>query len=405
MGGEPFKGLGFMKKFFLSFFIFFCLSSSYVFAASDLTLTGTTLVGNQNSYSFSMMQNQYTKHVVYVNGKAFTTVSNWTFSIWQGSFTQPITDVYVTDYDAASNQEVPNSASNVVQVNGSVPSPTPSPTPSPSTYPAPQSFVCNTNGTNNALCNWAIDGWAKGYNIYVDGQLVGSSTDLSHGGYTVQGLSDGNHVISVKSYDAGGIESDAASTSVTVGNASPLPSPTPSPTPAPDPVTVAIGQCANQICQCISALSPALDQINQNTHGILNQMANVISSIDDVKKSVDAVKDQLQPIKDYPIKSIDDYQIPKLEDNKPLMHESGKFEDTKTYFTDQGDAAEPPSLPVAPDPVTEWKDALGNTVKKQSSMHRDEVKKRSPVLHRDPVMQKDNTKYDLRWNSDQYRGG
>lgn len=170
-------------------------------------------------------------------------------------------------------------------------------------------------------------------------------------------------------------------------------------------------QCANQICQCIQSLKPTLDQIQQALGDVLSKMADLISAVNGVRDSVDAVKQQLVPTQSYPVNTVDSYNLPTIETNKPLMHESGKFQDNTTYFSDKGDAAEPPAFNSAPEPATKWKDANGNEVSKENTLQkeppkqRETVKDRAPVPTREPPPARDLTDYrqKLRWQSDQYK--
>jgi hypothetical protein len=193
--------------------------------------------------------------------------------------------------------------------------------------------------------------------------------------------------------------------------------------------------CGTVICDCIKSLQPALDQIQKNTGDLLPKVDNLILSVKDVKTSVDLLKDQLMTDTPYPIDSVASKIVPSIEDNKPPMHETGKFEDTTTYFTDQGDAVTPEPLPVAPEPSTSWKDKNGTEVSKQTmlqkspSLQQDSIITKQPVPNRQtaptrqtvptrqtaptrdivptrtPVLQQDKTDYrqQLRWDSNQYR--
>jgi hypothetical protein len=299
------------------------------------------------------------------------------------------------------------------------------------------------------------------YDIYRDGTLVTEMVDSQlfqypitgdPGLWRVENLGCGpdNKVGEIPyspASDTSGVLTDAWAGVPPSGNGT---SPT-GPIVPPDPnapvtngsLDTALNNCGTLICDCIKSLQPSLDVIASNTGGILGKIPDVITAINAVKDSVDTVntsllkvndsvqevKDQLKPVKDYPVKQISDYPAPTLDDNKPIIHDTGKFTDTNTYFTDSGDAPAPDPLPVAPEPVTEWKDSSGNVVSKQNaisrdlvkvkepnivrdsvqskspSMQRDSIKTKSPSLNRTPVMTRDEINYPLRWNSSDYHGG
>lgn len=187
--------------------------------------------------------------------------------------------------------------------------------------------------------------------------------------------------------------------------------------------------CSAAICECIGQLKTVMQSIDAKTDGVISGLANVVTatnqvkaSVDQVKTSVDAVKqavdslhDEFKTTNQYPVKTVNDYPTPNLDVDKPPM-QTEVINDTNVYFTDQGDAEEPPAFPLAPDPVTSWETGNGSeTVEQQPTMtteqplERDEpsvadpVPSRAPVLHTDPVPTKDDTVYPLRWDSSQYQ--
>lgn len=240
------------------------------------------------------------------------------------------------------------------------------------------------NGNGTYTLKWDAPPSGGSSTVYKDGKQVGTGTFYTgdKGSYTVVNRDASGNVVGrsdkyVPSYDGtGGTGGTGEKEDIT------------------------LQECADQICTCIQELKPILNQISTNTKGILDKMPAVITAINEVR-------DQLVPTADYPVKTVNDYAPLKLEDNKPLLHESGSFQDNKVYFQDQGDAQKPSKLPAVPDPVTEWKNGTDKVQKeplnvREQPMQKTPAMKRDPVKTRDPVLTRDTTVYPLRWESSQY---
>jgi hypothetical protein len=235
-----------------------------------------------------------------------------------------------------------------------------------------------------------------------------------------------------------------SSTPTPVPSSTPTPEPTttpsPAPTTSPSPITVDdINNCATAICSCISQLLPVLNQIDQDTNGIIsaitdqvtpllqtitNQLTQQLQLSEDIENVLTEFKGEFQNANDYPIKTTTDYPPIQLSDNKPLMQDT-VFTDSTTYFTDQGDDIKPSAFPTAPDPVA-WKDLQGNVLNEQTPIIKDIPISSQPVLTTSPVLSpspiisnapilpraspmiretplpQETTLYALRWKSSDY---
>lgn len=197
-----------------------------------------------------------------------------------------------------------------------------------------------------------------------------------------------------------------------------------------DPTDPEEGQnCSTAICACINELKTVMESIDLKTDGVITEIGKVViatnevkQSVDQVKSSVDAVRDSIEDFHDefqtennYPINDVNSYPSPNLDDDKPLMRDE-VFTDDTIYFTDQGDAEEPPAFPTAPEPVTEWETGIGDgVVEQEDNMQQEEpevteepmvtepVPSSQPILQRDPESVTDETVYPLRWGSEQYQ--
>ncbi|MCG7218207.1 hypothetical protein MF069_36525 [Paenibacillus mucilaginosus] len=257
--------------------------------------------------------------------------------------------------------------------------------------------------SSGSSITWNPTAGAANYEVYKDGQMVGNvpadtsplSYDVSSsgpGGYTVRAVDSSGATLAESDL----IVSDPGTTDPGGGGTT------------PDDITLA--ECADLICQCIRELKPILNDIKSGIGDAVTELQEVETAVRDVETAVDEVKAQLLPTKEYPMPQEPDYPPVNLEDYKPPMHETGKFEDTNTYFTDQGDAPTPGKLPPVPEPVTEWETGSGKVSKqpnqlKEPSMTRDAVKQRDPVLQRDPELTREIKSYELRWKSEQYQAG
>lgn len=221
----------------------------------------------------------------------------------------------------------------------------------------------------NVTLSWSpVDG-AVGYQVLQDGQVVENLTPNTsvtlpdHGEVRVIAFDQHSQVIT--------------SEMMQLGDSFP-------PDPGTDPGTDPWAECATAICNCIKELMPALEQIESNTGGMLNQLAQMIPIMNSMDGKLSSIRDVLDDFRNefktnqtYPIKSVQDYNLPTLEDNKPPMRE-GVYRDNNVYFTDKGDDALPPALPVAPEPVEQWKDSGGNLIDRQAPGQQ------QPNLTRDP---------------------
>lgn len=168
--------------------------------------------------------------------------------------------------------------------------------------------------------------------------------------------------------------------------------------------------CADLICQCIQALMPVLDSINQNTNGTLAGIRDLLSSsqriedylnnlisevrivnnsVQQVDQSINRFMDQFITDTNYFPPNPENFNPPSLEDYKPPMIDE-PFEDRINYFSDPGDAAAPGPLPVGPDPVKEWKDQNGESVSVEPVLGRDEEMSIDDPLQRDDEMSMDD---------------
>lgn len=272
------------------------------------------------------------------------------------------------------------------------------------------------DGNGNVTLSWSpVDG-AAGYQVIQNGQVVEnltpntSVTIPNNGQVRVIAFDDHSQVITSEEMQLGDTPID--------------------PTNPTDPLE----KCSTAICNCINQLKPVLDQIDQNTGGMLGQVGQLLAKTDEVKAAVQDVKqaiinessairqeirslhNEFVPNQQNNIPLPDNVKVPKLEDNKPPMRE-GVFTDNTTYFSDQGEAAAPPAFPQAPEPSSSWDDGKGGTITKQQPLTKEPVRTREPVKQRDPVKQKDQPlqrdpvptkdttdyKQQLRWRSDQYK--
>lgn len=175
--------------------------------------------------------------------------------------------------------------------------------------------------------------------------------------------------------------------------------------------------CFTQLCNCIRELIPVLDAIDSNTGYMISQLSNLVGISDQIRSIASQIRndtssivsntsqivsntnqianntrgilDELQTFRNYTAPSVSDYSFPTIEQNKPPMRET-KFEDTNTYFRDQGDDSAPPPLPTAPEPTDQWNDGKGGIVRKQAPMKPNEVLKKAPSLTKDSVLTKDS---------------
>jgi hypothetical protein len=76
-------------------------------------------------------------------------------------------------------------------------------------------------------------------------------------------------------------------------------------------------------------------------------------------------------------------QSPALEDNRPTQPDV-PYEDNTTYFTDNGEAATPPALPIAPEPEA-WSKEDGTDYVPEETLVKEETKVKDGVPVRDGV--------------------
>lgn len=259
-----------------------------------------------------------------------------------------------------------------------------------------------TSGSTPGLpkVSWDAVPGADRYDIYKDGELIGSTPETNYdlpgdGSYSIVGKDQGGNVVG---------ESDVN-------------------TPY---IGAEVNSDADAICQCIRDLEPILNEIRDNTQAIHQDLQETNKQLGEANENLKEIIKQLTPTKDYPLPT--PIVEPDLYEPDEVMPES--YENDQVYFTDPGAAETPDSMPAAPEPEA-W-EMDGVTMEPETELVPDEPLTADPViqpdapmtsepelqadpeinpdqelildpeLEADPPMQVVEEEYELRWRSDQY---
>jgi len=236
--------------------------------------------------------------------------------------------------------------------------------------------TCDPNGGSGSKLKWDAKPGSN-YDIYKDGQKVGNVSGgefpISEGGsYTVvERDPSGNPTGNESDVNTPYIDEKGGNNN---GNS----------------------EIINGICKCIEDLKPVLEEIRDNTAPIHDDLVTIHKDLVQIDGTLNEIVRQLKPTKEYSIPSVvekPDYFKPKPIADKP-------FYDNNTYFTDQGDAPAPPSMPVAPDPKN-WK-YNGVEIKQGESFKVDPEMKQDPNMQQDAELKQDvNLEQDPFLNQEQ----
>ncbi len=171
---------------------------------TNLTASNITTSSVDLSWSASTDNVGVAGYNIYVDGTLVGNTTATTFTV-SGLSASTTYSMSVTAYDAAGNE---SGAATISVTTATPPDTTP-----PST---PTNLTASNITTSSVDLSWSASTdnvGVAGYNIYVDGTLVGNTTATT---FTVSGLSPGTtYNMSVTAYDAAGNESGAATVSVT----------------------------------------------------------------------------------------------------------------------------------------------------------------------------------------------
>lgn len=228
----------------------------------------------------------------------------------------------------------------------------------------------------NANLSWDKQSGAVTYQIWKDGQLVGTTDQLNY-------QTPGNGQVTVVAVDSNGNELGKSDVRFDESD---------------------YKTCADLVCQCISQLKDINAQILDSvrlTNGLLatlNATAteinnNVLVSNDLLRKLLE----QITPTISIGYAGINDDFKQRLENYKPDNLPSQKFEDNTVYFneSDYPVIESPPPLPKPPEPDDHWT-LDGNQISKELPlkpdlpMNKDRVMNKDQVLKKDLPMQKDS---------------
>ncbi|MEL6986973.1 MAG: fibronectin type III domain-containing protein [Bacteroidota bacterium] len=167
--------------------------------ASNTTQTSTSLSWNASSDNVGV-----TGYNVYVDGTLVGTSANTNYNV--GSLSAGTTyTMSVAAYDAAGNVSPQISITITTAQGGDTEAPT-----------RPRNLTASNTTQTSTILSWSASTdnvGVSGYNVYVNGSLVGSSSNTS---YNVNGLSAGTeYTMAVAAYDAAGNVSPQISISVT----------------------------------------------------------------------------------------------------------------------------------------------------------------------------------------------
>lgn len=284
--------------------------------------------------------------------------------------------------------------------------------------------ACSGGVGNDDLpkASWTAKDGADHYDIYKDGEKVGTTTGTEiklpggGGSYTIVAKDPSGNVVGESDVNTNYIDSINGSGS------------------------------NSSVCACIAELSDVMDEIGSYVYSIHEDLHETNKLLGDVKDKLDGVNDRLDGVKDAldevvrQITPTREYPLPKPIQTPELYKPSDvmdqKYENKKTYFTDQGDAPVPDAMPIAPEPA-DW-EVNGQKMKPQAEIKPDTPLISEPVLNQDAVLQKeadlkadsalipdpvlkqnevipkdpelkadqymeaDQQEYELRWNSSQY---
>lgn len=256
-------------------------------------------------------------------------------------------------------------------------------------------------GSGLPKVKWTDVPGAESYDVYKDGQLIGTTTDTE---YELPG--DGSYTIIGRDKEGNPVgESDVNTPWIGSGNDS----------------------SANTICQCIEDLKPVLEEIRDNTQpihddlqAIRDELVQANDQLQQANSSLDEIIRQITPTQEYELPR--PIEKPGLYDPGDVMDKP--YQNDQTYFQDAGDAATPDAMPVAPEPENWEQDGVrldqddpikpdpemkrdeemkkDADLKKEPDMQRDEVLKRDPEMIKGPDLKVQQEDYDLRWKSSQY---
>ncbi|RJG23301.1 hypothetical protein [Paenibacillus thiaminolyticus] len=256
-------------------------------------------------------------------------------------------------------------------------------------------------GSGLPKVTWTGVPGAESYDIYKDGQKIGSTTDTE---YDLPG--DGSYTIIGRDRDGNPVgESDVNTPWLGTGGDS----------------------VADAICKCIEDLKPVLEEIRDNTQPIHDDLqlihGDLLVTNDQLQQANGSLREiirQLTPTREY--------QLPKPI-VKPDLYDPGDvmdrpYQNQQTYFRDAGDAATPDAMPAAPEPKNWEHDGVrlhqDSPITPDPVMKRDEDMKKEPDMRREPDMQLDEVltpdpemvqdnplqmqdeEYKLRWKSSEY---
>lgn len=261
--------------------------------------------------------------------------------------------------------------------------------------------ACTDQGSDGLpKVSWDAAPSASSYDIYKDGQKIGSTTDTKYdlpgdGSYSVVGKDSNGNVVG---------ESDVNTPYIGASNNSD----------------------ADAICQCIKDLEPVLNEIRDNTQAIHQDLQVTNDELKQANGNLKEIIKQLTPTKEYALPT----PIVKPDLYKPDDVMPAPYVNNQTSFTDQGDAATPDAMPAAPEPEAwevdgvklkpdtplapeteltpepelepEPEMSVEPELKVDPEMKSDPEQTADPELTADPPLQVVEEDHKLRWKSSEY---